>query len=304
MMQATASAEPTVRTERNHWDDAAAGWDRHTTLIRAWLHDATQQMLDAAQIAPGARVLDVAAGAGDQTLDIARRVGATGHVLANDISAAFLARTTATATRAGFTNVATHCADAQSLKLPPAQFDAAVCRMGLMFCEKPLDALREIRAALKPDARFSALVFSAPTQNPCLTTTLAIARKHAGLAPLQDDDYFAPGALMSLGKTGGINDLLQQAGFTNAEVKTLSAPFRAPSVDDYVEFLRSSASPLIELLASLDSATQERAWDEMREELRVFTHESGWRGPNELLLCSACATTRVTQSQINGTRQT
>jgi ubiquinone/menaquinone biosynthesis C-methylase UbiE len=289
MMQATASAEPTVRTERNHWDDAAAGWDRHTMLIRAWLHDATQQMLDAAQIAPGARVLDVAAGAGDQTLDIARRVGATGHVLANDLSATFLARAAATARHAGFANVTTHCADAQSLKLPPAQFDAAVCRMGLMFCEKPLDALREIRATLKPDACFSALVFSAPTHNPCLTTTLAIARKHAGLAPLHDGDYFAPGSLMSLGKRGLIDELLQKAGFANVKVKTLSAPFRAPSVDDYVEFLRSSASPLIELLASLDQSAQTKTWNDMRERLRVFSHTSHWEGPNELLLCSARA---------------
>ena len=53
---------------RKQWDQAAAGWNEHTPQIRAWLRQATEAMLDMAGVAPGARVLDVAAGAGDQTL--------------------------------------------------------------------------------------------------------------------------------------------------------------------------------------------------------------------------------------------
>ena len=47
-------------------------------------------MLDASKITAGSRVLDVAAGAGGQSLAAARRVGPTGHVLATDISPAIL----------------------------------------------------------------------------------------------------------------------------------------------------------------------------------------------------------------------
>ena len=47
-------------------------------------------MLDAAAVSEGAAVLDVAAGAGGQTLAAARRVGPTGRVLATDISPAIL----------------------------------------------------------------------------------------------------------------------------------------------------------------------------------------------------------------------
>ena len=47
-------------------------------------------MLDRAGVADGARVLDVAAGAGGQTLAAARRVGPSGSVLATDISPAIL----------------------------------------------------------------------------------------------------------------------------------------------------------------------------------------------------------------------
>jgi ubiquinone/menaquinone biosynthesis C-methylase UbiE len=51
---------------------------------------ATELMLDLAEVRTGSRVLDVAAGTGDQTLIAAQRVGPTGYVLATDISGSML----------------------------------------------------------------------------------------------------------------------------------------------------------------------------------------------------------------------
>ena len=73
-------------TTRQQWQDAAAAWQGWAPTIEAWLGRATTRMMDAAGIGPGDRVLDVAAGAGGQTLVAAKRVGPTGHVLATDIS--------------------------------------------------------------------------------------------------------------------------------------------------------------------------------------------------------------------------
>ena len=88
----SASASAAFAEPAPHpWDDAAQGWDHHATSIRTWLHGATAAMLDAAQLTRGARVLDIAAGAGDQTLDIAQRIGPGGAVLATDISPRILA---------------------------------------------------------------------------------------------------------------------------------------------------------------------------------------------------------------------
>jgi cyclopropane fatty-acyl-phospholipid synthase-like methyltransferase len=55
--------------------------------LEEWLGQATEVMLDMAEVGPGARVLDVAAGAGGQTIAAAKRVGSTGYVLATDIAA-------------------------------------------------------------------------------------------------------------------------------------------------------------------------------------------------------------------------
>ena len=274
------------------WDAAAAGWNQHAALIHDWLHDATQAMLANAQIGLGDRVLDIAAGAGDQTQDIARHVGPDGWVLATDVSPGILALAQKNAEAAGLRQVSTQVADAQSLDLAGAGFDAAVCRLGLMFCRSPLAALRGIRNALRPQGRLSALVFGRPEHNLCLTITLATARKHAGVvngSATQTATAFEPGSLMSLGKPGLLEALLQTAGFVDVELRYVSAPFYATSAAHYVDFLRSSASPLIEMLAPLSSAAKQAAWRDMTEQLMVFSTPSGWVGPNELLQCVAVA---------------
>lgn len=276
-----------LRRGAEPWDDGAPGWDRHRYHVHQWLAEATAIMLDAAGIATGMRVLDIAAGAGDQTLDIAQRVGPQGAVLATDISAQMIARAQARMRAAGHTHVQAEIADAQQLGLAGSQFDAALCRMGLMFCPSPLLALREIRAALRPGARFSALVFSGPQTNPCITTILNTARRHAGLAKLNDHDPPVPGSLLSLGKPGLLKQLLTEAGFTEVAVLPLSAPFRFARSADYIDFVRSSGSPIMDLLKPLSALAQARAWNDMTSQLGCFETEQTWVGPNELLLASA-----------------
>src|SRR3954462_2718881 len=73
-------------TTRAQWEDAAAAWHAWGPTLEDWLGEATGLMLDTAGITAGARVLDVAAGAGGQSIAAARRVGPSGHVLATDIS--------------------------------------------------------------------------------------------------------------------------------------------------------------------------------------------------------------------------
>lgn len=266
------------------WDDAAEGWSRHTPLIRQWLSVATAEMLDSARIAPGDWVLDVAAGAADQTVDIARRVGPLGFVLATDLSARLLALADATLRAAGLVQVRTQQADAQALGMASARFDAAVCRLGLMFCAAPLQALQEVHRALAPGGRFSALVFSRPENNPCVTILMRTACRHAGAEPA---DPYAPGSLLSLGRPGLMATLLQAAGFEQVDVRALAAPLRTARCEDYVEFVRDSAAPVIAMLKPLAPGARAAAWADITNQLMPFTTSQGWEGPNELLLCSA-----------------
>lgn len=273
-----------VSAPSHPWDAAAQGWDRHSPMLGEWLRDVTQALLDATAIGPGARVLDIAAGAGEQTLDIARRVGPTGYLLATDISPGILALAREKLIRAGFDKVVTQVADAEALGLAGAGFDAAVCRLGLMFCRKPLDALTGAWSALRPGGHFGAVVFSAPAGNPCIAIMVSTAMRHAGLAPASP---FAPGSLLSLGQPGLMAELLRAAGFTGIELRAVPAPMQLPSRQHYIDFVRSAGLPITALLAPLSAAAQRDAWQDIADQLDQFNAPSGWRGPNELLLCTA-----------------
>ncbi len=277
----STSPEEFKNATRQAWSHSAAGWNSQTPAIHAWLAEATAAMLDAARIEQGMQVLDIAAGAGDQTLEIARRVGAKGYVLATDISEAILQFASDNARHAGLPQVDTRVCDAEDLKVREADFDAAVCRLGLMFCLLPLQALRQMHRALKPGRRAAVLVFSEPQRNPCIGILLSTALQHAGLAPR---DPFQPGSLLSLGKPGLLEDLLRQAGFAEPSVTRIAAPFRLPSARDYLAFVRASASPIIALLGQLSPLAQEAAWADMESRLSAFQTPDGWEGPNELLL--------------------
>jgi SAM-dependent methyltransferase len=269
---------------RGQWDRAAPGWNEYSPRIRSWLRAATSAMLDMAAVRSGARVLDVAAGAGDQTLDIAERVGPVGGVLATDLSPVILEFALANARRSGYENVTTLAADGEQLQVDGGSFDAAVCRLGLMFFPDPIRGLREMHRALKPGGGVCTMVFSTPATNPCITTLMATALKHAGLAPR---DPFQPGGLLSLGKPGLVDEMFRSSGFTDVATTRIDAPFRLSSAGDYLDFIRTSASPIQQILGQLEPDAANAAWAEMEQRLRVFSTAGGWEGPNELLLTAA-----------------
>jgi len=146
--------------------EAAAGWQRSGVARAQFLAPLTERMLDLAGVGIGYRVLDVAAGTGEQTLAAARRVGPTGAVLATDIATAMLELAAEAAARAGFRNVETRVMDARDLDLEPESFDAAISRLALMLVPERARAMAGIHRALKAGKKFVALVLAAADDCP------------------------------------------------------------------------------------------------------------------------------------------
>ncbi len=266
---------------RSQWNGAAAGWNKNGPAIHSWLRDTTDAMLKMADVRAGQTVLDVAAGAGDQTLDIAARVGPQGQVVATDMSTEILEFARSNALSAGHHNIRIHAADAEMLGLENVTFDAAVCRLGLMLMHNPQQGIAEIYRVLKPNAWFCAVVFAGPDLNPCMRILVSTAMRHAGLAPR---DPFQPGGPLSLGKPGRMEELFQNAGFKSVVTAKMDAPFRLPSTEHYLTFIRESAGPILQILAPLDDAARAAAWADIAAQLDVYQTETGWSGPNALLL--------------------
>ncbi len=131
-----------------HWEVAAPGWARWEQTIAKWMEPATDTMLHMAGVKPGVRVLDLACGAGSQTLRAAQAVGADGHVLASDIADTMLHYVRENARAAGLDNISTLAGAAEELDVAPKTFDSAICRLGLMLFSNPAHALVPLWRAL------------------------------------------------------------------------------------------------------------------------------------------------------------
>ena len=283
-MESESALDNDLAKMRAQWKQTAKGWNDAGTVIRPWLNKATQAMLGMAGVVPGSHVLDVAAGAGDQTLDIAERVGPHGYVLATDLSPEILQFAAEQVATAGHRNVETLVSDGQRLQIEDGRFAVVVCRLGLMFFGDPLQGLREMVRVLKPGGKVCTMVFGAPQANPCVTTLMSTARRYAGMPPL---DPYQPGGLLSLGKPGLIDELFREAGFLEIATTKVAAPFSLPTVKDYMNFIRTSAGPVVQIVKSMDPATAEAAWADMEKALGRYQRPDGWEGPNELLLTAA-----------------
>ena len=137
-------------TARQQWEAAAPGWARWEPTIATWMGPATEVMLAMAGVEVGARVVDLASGAGSQTLLAAQRVGSDGEVVANDIADTMLRHVEGKARSAGLSNVTTVLGAAEELNLTAGSFDAVVCRVGLMLFVEPATALAAMHRALRP----------------------------------------------------------------------------------------------------------------------------------------------------------
>jgi ubiquinone/menaquinone biosynthesis C-methylase UbiE len=266
---------------RAQWEEAAEAWDRWAPLLARWLGPATEAMLDMAAVGPAARVLDVAAGAGEQTLAAARRAGAQGHVLATDISPAILGFARSAAQRAGLTNVETLELDGERHgTLPEASFDAAISRVGLIYFPDQQRALAGIRRALKSGGRFAAVVYSTPDKNPFFSLPVGIIRRRAQLPPPLPGQ---PGPF-SLGAEGVLAKTLQQAGFRDVEVRKVDSPVRLASAAECVRFERESFGALHQMMAAMSEGERAETWTEIEAALRKFETQDGFVGPCEMLV--------------------
>src|SRR5437868_3149315 len=78
---------------RQEWTDepTVAAWTRWHSEQAAQTQQVTDLLLKVAQPKPGMQVLDIASGTGVLTTDLARAVGAGGHLMVTDLSAGMLA---------------------------------------------------------------------------------------------------------------------------------------------------------------------------------------------------------------------
>ena len=271
-------------TTRSQWDGAADAWNRWSPFLNRWLGPATEMMLDMTHVQTGGRVLDVAAGAGGQTMAAARRVGPTGYVLATDLSPAILRHTAANARLAGFGHVETLVQDGEELAgIKAASFHAVISRVGLIYFPDQHKALAGMRHQLREGGRVGAITYASAAQNGFFSIPVGIIRRRAALpAPLPGQ----PGPF-SLGDPDVLAKRLSDAGFKDVRVERIAAPVRLDSALDCLQFEQESFGALHQMLGGLSGPEKDDAWAEIEVALGEFEHDGRFEGPCEMLVASA-----------------
>jgi ubiquinone/menaquinone biosynthesis C-methylase UbiE len=255
------------------WDaEREESWIRSQARRGEVYGAATERMLELADVRTGNRVIDVAAGTGDQTLLAAQRVGPSGYVLATDISTDMLNIAADVVGRAGLTNVGTRVMDSENLNLDADSFDAVICRLGLHLFSDPPKALRGMRRVAKPGGKVAALVFSAAEKNPYEGVPRQVAqRRGRRMSPV-----------FALGEHRLVEDAFRNGGFSTVLVHAVATHRRFSSSKEAVENLQDDFHG--RNIAELPSAEREQAWEEVEQQFRRFEGPNGCELPGELLI--------------------
>lgn len=142
------------KVDRDYWERHAGSYDRAVRLLSGPLPRAAA--LTAEAVAGGDRVLEVAAGTGLFTAEIAPRVG---ELVATDYAAAMVAKLRERVEEARLANVRCQQADLTALPFEPESFDAVVAANVLHLVPDLEAALRSLRSMLRPGGKLIAPTF-------------------------------------------------------------------------------------------------------------------------------------------------
>ena len=177
-------------------------------------------MLKMAGVSEGYRVVDFATGLGDTAAACAKKVGPSGHVLATDAAPAMLEFATEYIASQNLTNVDFQVANFDELKLEMKNFDAGLCRWGLMFAKDLVASLAAIRGLLRPGGSLGAIVWGPPEQTEVHSLTNRVLMRSLGLSLLIRERGWPMDRVLE--RSFGA------AGFTNIESQRVSFTTRWP----------------------------------------------------------------------------
>jgi len=262
--------------------DAGRRWAENQERLDRAFAPLTTPLLQRAAVQPGYSVLEVGCGAGAVSLALARQAGASGRVLALDLSRPMLERARARDEAESGRDRAPiewRDADAGTFPFAPASVDVIVSRFGVMFFSDPVAAFGNLRRALRPGGRLVMMSWRALAENAWVAVPRAALLTILPPPPPMPQDAPGPFAFADAARVGAI---LARAGF--AEIRSAAADSAigvSADIEEQTQFL-TQLSPASALLREADETARPGAIDAVRAALR---ERAEWRGPE---LGTAC----------------
>lgn len=222
---------------RNQWTTAAEAWRaNHERFGEASKH-VTLALVDAANLEPGQRVLDLAGGTGEPSLTVAERVAPGGSVVYTDLVQGMLDAAKENAGTCGLTNMTFELADMEQLQFEDNSFDRVTSRFGIMFPPDTQKALGEIKRVLRPGGQATFAVWAPAAENPFF---MAINAPLAAAGLLQPPPPGAP-TPFRFAESGSLATSMKDAGFSNIHEEAHAVGWSLPmTAEEHLEFTKAT----------------------------------------------------------------
>jgi ubiquinone/menaquinone biosynthesis C-methylase UbiE len=201
----------------------AEGYESY--MVPALFGPCAANLIQAADLRPGERVLDVGCGTGIVARQIASQLGPNSAVTGLDISPNMLAVARAAAAREGLA-IEWREGSAEEIAFPESSFDLVLCQFALMFFADKSVALAEMRRVVTPNGRVLVSVWQGLDRHPFYQTLHNVIQQRVGISPLQE--------IFALDSTDGLRALALSAGFQRIEIEPFSLTARFPNPDAFV----------------------------------------------------------------------
>ncbi len=212
---------------RGVFDSVAKRYDVMNDVMSMGLHRAWKAYTVAvANLKPGDKVLDIAAGTGDLARAFARKVGPTGLVMHTDINEAMLRTGRDRLVDEGLVLPTLVC-DAEQLPCKSGSFDLVSVAFGLRNMTHKDKALAEMCRVLRPGGRLLVLEFSqvaAPLRKPYDWYSLNVLPLMGKLIANDADSYrYLAESIRMHPPQAELKAMMQAAGFGHVDVHNLTA---------------------------------------------------------------------------------
>lgn len=240
------TSQPSPMSTPEPWQLVAEGYAAEASLVMAPF---SKRAIELLAPPPAARVIDVAAGPGTLSIQLAPNVS---EVVALDFSERMLSQLEAAARAAGLSNLRAVVGDGQQLPFADGEFDAGFSIFGLMFFPDRARGFKELLRVLKPGA--GAVVSSwAAVQDSSLLRAMFGALAAADptfVMPVRNDAGLENPEVLAAEMRAG--------GFERVRIEPMTLKIRPTDADDLWSRMARSSAPLVMLRKRLGDAEWRR----------------------------------------------
>jgi SAM-dependent methyltransferase len=268
-------------SEHEQWQvtaEAAELYERYPAryILGPW----APLLVDAAALARGERVLDVACGTGLVARIAAQRVGPAGRVVGVDLNPGMIAvaRSLPAPIAAPIEWLERSALD---LRLPDASFDAVLCQQGLQFFPDKLAALRQMRRVLVHSGRLALSVWIGigPYHG---AVGEALARYVGNAAATK----FCASRKVPAKKE--LQEVASDAGFSDVEVHVRRLDLHLPHLDQFV-LHHLASTPVAPIVAAANPEARDKIGTAVMKQLQCYADADGVTYPEETHVLTARA---------------